>query len=421
MLMNFIRETHSMKCLSCQSSHLEVALDFGEQYVAGFYDTIDVDAPKGKLTLVQCQHCFLVQLTEIIDQNLLYREYWYRSSTNAYMVRALQNVVGIAQQWSPQLKNDDFVLDIASNDNTLLNLYPNKVIKIGIDPSNIANENSNKIDLFANDFFSKKAYMDLTDGLRARIVTSIAMFYDLPDPIQFAKDVYDCLDDDGIWIIQLSYTPLMLEQNAFDNLVHEHLSYFTLMSLEFIWQQSGFKVLDVTLNDTNGGSCCVVLCKQNAKMKHVPLFVKQIGQYRYNSLLAYEKNYNYNDIQIWGEFNKNIQKLRNKTIKLLSEMKLNNKTIMGYGSSTKGNTLLQYYGISANTISAIADKQPQKHGKYTAGSWIPIISEEEMRKSKPDYLFIFPWHFKQNFLEREKELLQNGTKLIFPLPELEMI
>jgi len=408
-----------MKCRSCGTSGAKTLLDLGTHYVSGFYDSIRTDIPKAHMALVQCVECSLVQLIETPDQNSLYEEYWYRSNTNPSMVRALKDVVNIATTWAPALEDGDVVLDIACNDGTLLSHYPAGVVRVGIDPSNVAREAD--CDFFANEFFSKNAYEQIVPSKKAKIITSIAMFYDLPDPHTFAEDVAACLEDDGVWIVQLSYTPLMLDQNAFDNICAEHLEYYTLQSLEYITKGTGFRIADVTLNDTNGGSCCVVLVKNSNELKHVPLYLRQIGQYRLDSYRLLEKDRGYNDASQWAAFANRVSLERFALKDSINTWRAAGKTVYGYGASTKGNTLLQYYDLGPDDITAIAEKQPQKYGKLTAGSWIPIISEDELRAAKPDYVIVFPWHFKDTFLEREKELIESGTKFVFPLPTFEVI
>jgi SAM-dependent methyltransferase len=320
-----------------------------------------------------------------------------------------------------RLKDNDIVLDVGCNDGTLLGNYPKglKIVKVGIDPAeNLADVARGKCDLFANDYFSKDTFMGLTDGRKAKVITSIAMFYDLDDPHRFVNDIVNCLDNNGVWILQLSYTPLMIEQNAFDNICHEHLEYYTLLSIYYLIKKHDLKIVDLELNDVNSGSFRLVITKRTNPLKETTLFYKDVGEYRYNSTMVYEKSRNYDSPEVYSRFMKTIDRLKNQTNEFLSDISEKGEIVYGYGASTKGNTLLQYYELGPNQIKAIAERQPQKYGLLTAGSWIPIVSEEEMRKAKPDYLCILPWHFANEFIEREKRFLKNGGKLIIPLPEL---
>ena len=247
------------------------------------------------------------------------------------------------------------------------------------------------------------------------------MFYDLEDPHTFVEGVRQCLDDNGIWILQLSYTPLMITQNAFDNIVHEHLEFYTLLSMQYLLERHDLKVVDVELNDTNSGSVRLTVTKKTNPLNSTPLFNKDIGEFRYQSLLSYEKQLHLDEPQVYHDFMRRIIILKEKTLNLLGKLAREGKTVFGYGASTKGNTLLQYYGIGQNLVRCIVERQPQKFGLLTVGSWIPIVSEEEMRKTRPDYLLILPWHFINEFRYRERDYLRSGGKFIVPLPELEII
>ena len=365
----------------------------------------------------------LLQLMDTVERDSMYRQYWYLSGTNATMTKQLKDIVDIVPNWV-NLNENDIVLDIGCNDGTLLNHYDSKykVKKYGIDPAkNIYEAFKDKIDNYLCDYFDSEKFMSMSDGKKAKVITSIGMFYDLEDPNEFTKDIKDCLSDDGIWILQLSYTPLMLVQNAFDNIIHEHLEYYTLKSIEFLLKKNELKIIDVELNNTNSGSIRLVVSHEQNDIKNVSLFNKDIGDFRVKSTREFEEKYFSNMHDSFNSFVERVNNLKDKTNNLLLKLKKSQKKVIGYGASTKGNTLLQYYGIDSSLIDCIAERQEQKYNKFTPGSWIKVISEEEMRNMKPDYLFIFPWHFYSEFLLRENKLLKNGTKFIVPLPELNII
>jgi hypothetical protein len=276
-------------------------------------------------------------------------------------------------------------------------------------------------DVHAADFFTKEVFLNLTAGQKAKSITSIAMFYSLENPHQFVSDVANCLRDDGLWIVQMSYTPLMLAQNAFDNICHEHTGYHTLQSMECLISQHGLKIVDVELNEVNGGSIRLVIAKSGRMEDYFSTLCRSVGQARYDSLLAYERMGNYDQPGIYTRFMNRVAQLKDQTNDLLLKLRRSGKKVWGYGASTKGNTLLQYYGIGPDLLPAIAERQPAKWGLSTAGSWIPITSEDEMRTAKPDYLFVLPWHFANEFMDRERELRMKGCRFIFPLPELRII
>lgn len=399
------------------------ALDLGTLYLSNFFDSKSPDAPSGRLQLGVAKESQLLQLMETFPPELMYRQYWYLSGTNAQMTRELRDIVEIVPGWV-RLAEGDHVLDIGCNDGTLLRQYPPELglVKVGIDPAkNIAPLGRQASTLHACDYFSKETYLALTQGKKARVITSIAMFYDLDDPNSFVHDIAECLDDQGIWIMQLSYTPLMLKQNAFDNIVHEHIEYYSLASVDALLRRHSLKIMSVELNDTNAGSFRLVITHDRNDCSQMTLFDRDIGEYQYNAMLAYEKSIGLNTIEAVHAFGARVEALKTHTLELLSDLKKKGKVVYGYGASTKGNTLLQYYGIDTSLIPAIAERQTQKVGKLTAGSWIPIISEDEMRKARPDYLFVLPWHFINEFYRRESEFLKRGGKFIVPLPELQVI
>jgi len=410
---------------TCRISNnkLEELWDLGNLYISDFLDEKNIEAPKAPLRLGIGHESELIQLMDTADQDSLYRQYWYLSGVNQTMTKQLKDIVDIVPNWV-RLKENDIVLDIGCNDGTLLNHYDKNLglKKYGIDPAKNLSEIAKKnLDFYACDYFNKETFLNLSNEKKAKVITSIAMFYDLEDPNLFAQDIKASLDSNGIWIIQLSYTPLMFFQNAFDNILHEHIEYYTLKTLDYIMKKNGLKILDAELNNTNAGSIRLVITHESNDIKDVALYDKEVGDLRYKSILNFEEKNLSNIRDAFISFSKRINNIKDETLNLLNDIKSKGKKVLGYGASTKGNTLLQYYGITSDLIELIAERQEQKYNKYTAGSWIKIISESEMRKIKPDYLFILPWHFSSEFLHREKTLLDNGTKFIIPLPELKII
>jgi hypothetical protein len=249
------------------------------------------------------------------------------------------------------------------------------------------------------------------------------MFYDLLDPHPFINDVCKILDDNGIWVLQLSYTPLMIKQLAFDNICHEHAYYHSIGSFKKLFESHGLKIVDCSLNDVNGGSFRVYVQKETADVTSFgtsPL--RDVCKFRVDSLLEYETTfYNMNDLNIWKKFQSDIEELKEQTVNFIKQEKAKGKVICGYGASTKGNTLLQWFGLDHTMIDAIAERSPYKFGLKTIGTNIPILSEEEVRAMKPDYMLVLPWHFISEFVQREDEYLSNGGKFIVPCPKFEII
>tara|TARA_B100000963_G_scaffold361743_1_gene399156 strand:- start:605 stop:1861 length:1257 start_codon:yes stop_codon:yes gene_type:complete len=402
---------------------LETIIDFGNIYLNNFVKEKDYNLERGKLRIGFSKKSKLVQLLDTANQDKLYRQYWYRSGTNETMTNQLYDIVDNMSLWA-ELKEDDIVLDIGCNDGTLLKRYDKygKFFKVGIDPAtNVVEEVKKQCDAHAVNFFSEKVFKKLVGNKKAKAITSIAMYYDLDDPLKFTKDIFDCLDDKGIWTLQVSYTPLMINLNAFDNVIHEHIEYYTLTSIKKILDKCNFEIIDAQLNDVNAGSLRIIAKKRNNKLKNTASFIVEMGKIRLKSLLDYEKNLSYDKKSTFLKFKKRVDFQKKKLVDLLKNLKKKKKKVYGYGASTKGNTLLQYYKINEDLISAIAERQPQKVGLKTVGSWIPIISEEQMRKIKPDYMLVLPWQFIHEFIRREKKYLKEGGKFIVPLPEVKII
>jgi predicted DNA-binding protein YlxM (UPF0122 family) len=304
-----------------------------------------------------------------------------------------------------------------------LSFVPKTCQRIGIDPvdDSYVAESSKNADVIVQDYFSASAYNNrMLD--KARIVTIIAMFYDLENPEAFLEEVNSIMEDDGLLVIQMSYTPLMINQLAFDNICHEHLYYHSLESMKKIFSRSGFKIMDAQLNDINGGSFRIYAMKNIADEKKFSTQpYRDVCKTRVDSLLEYEKVNGYNTPDIWASFYENLQALKQQTYDFIVSEKAKGKKIWGYGASTKGNTLLQYFNLDHTLIDGIAERSPYKFGLKTVGTNIPITSEEEMRAAKPDYLLVLPWHFINEFVQREQDYLQSGGKFIVPCPQFEVI
>jgi hypothetical protein len=404
------------------NSELIELFDLGELYASDFLSNgQEPNKPKVPLTLCIGKTSGLVQLKHTTPSSFMYEEYWYRSGMNSTMTNELKGIVEHVKNLVT-LKSGDIVVDIGCNDGTLLKFYPPQITKVGFDPAkNLYEYSSQHSTLTVVDYFNSEAYFNHYKE-KAKVVTSIAMFYDLENPNKFVEDVKAVLDDEGLWIMQMSYLPLMLRQMAFDNICHEHLEYYSLTSLKYILDRHGFKIVDVVLNDINGGSYRIYIRKKEANdLNFSTTQERDVGAIRVESLLEYEKKLKLNEPQTYLDYYKQVMNSKEKFNQFVNEEKAKGKVFWGYGASTKGNTLLQFFGINHTHIDAIAERNPAKWGKHTIGSNIPIKSEEEMRNVKPDYLLVLPWHFRQEFLQRETTYLENGGKFIFPLPKFEVI
>ncbi len=403
---------------------MQELFSLGELYISDFLKADDLPrADKVEMKLLLDDNG-AVRLEKQAPKEAMYGKYWYRSGINITMTSELKSIVESITSLI-KLKDDDLWIDIACNDGTLLSFVPSNLIKIGIDPADdtYKAESSKHANLIIQDYFSYDIFKQSNFGNRkAKVITSIAMFYDLERPDIFVKDIYDVLDDDGLWVMQLSYTPLMLQQLAFDNICHEHIYYYSLFNLKSLLEKHGFKIMDCQLNDINGGSFRVYIMKRGSNPKHLATQpYRDVCNFRISSLLAFEDTLHLDSVSTWKKFHDRINALRDQTVDFIKFKKTEGKTVWAYGASTKGNTLLQYFGLDHTLIDGIAERSPYKFGLHTVGTNIPIYSEEEMRLRKPDYLLVLPWHFINEFVVREVDFLKRGGKFIVPCPQFEII
>ena len=403
---------------------LESCIDLGDQYISDFVSKENINAGEmAPLKVGFGATSRLVQLFDTVSPEKMYRKYWYRSGVNELMKFDLKTVVDSALLYAEPSAGDT-VLDIASNDGTMLSTFPDNLNRIGIDPSDVAERSSVYSEhgmTIVNDFFSADAYRSATSA-KAKIITVCAMFYDLEDPAKFLSDIREIIDETGVFVIQISYTPLSLGQNEFGNFAHEHLCYYTLAILKSLLEDADFEVFDVEMNSTNGGSLRVTATPKGSVEKlPCPLNLIGIGRARAIAALEYEKLQELDSPEPYLRFMERVQLLKAETIGWLERQAETGKKVVGYGASTKGNVLLQYYGLNTDLLPCIAERSEEKWGMYTIGTGIPIISEAEMRAMKPDYLFALPWFFINSFLKRESDLLDAGTRFVVPQPELRII
>ena len=406
------------QCRICQNKNLKHILRLGNQYLVDFLDNKEDVNYVAPLELVLCSKkdngCGLLQLQHTVPPDLLYRKFWYKSGVNQTIRDDLEDIVRKAEK-KIDLYDGDFVIDIGANDGTLLRFYNNSSLKlVGFEPAtNLLEEASSGTFKIFNEYFNSRIFEESFGNKKAKIITSISIFYDLDNPHDFVEDIIKILDENGIWILQMNYLVTMLENFAFDNIVHEHLEYYSLQSLEHLLDKHGLEVFDVEQNNINGGSIRAFI-----KFKDSNKF--SISK-RVNDVMAYETKLGLSDEKTYLDFAKQIKSLKQQTCKFIKEEINNGKKIYVYGASTRGNTLLQYYGLDSQFIQAASERNPAKWGKYIVGSMIPIISEEQARLEKPDYFLVLPWYFADEFVSREKKFLENGGKFLIPLPQFKLI
>ncbi len=408
------------RCRVCKASNLIPVLSLGVQAVVNFTDSTQKESYDAPLDLVLCSSnrggCGLLQLRHTFNHDLLYKKYWYKSGISTDMVLALRNVVEKTQKIMP-LKKGDLVIDIGANDGTLLGQYKaSNITKVGFEPSNLWKLGVRKNTKIINDYFNFRAFNKSFNGRKAKIITSIAMFYDLPDPNKFVEDIKSCLDKNGIWVIQMNYLGLMLKNNTFDNISHEHLEYYSLLSLENLLKRHDMQVIDAELNDVNGGSFRVYVKNKDANVKPVPNYNVRLQKIR-----RMENQMKLNSEAPYRSFKNRIVQMRKKTINFLKSEKRKGKKIYIYGASTRGLVVLQFFGINKDLIEFAVDKNPDKEGKYIANTGIRIISIDKYRKDMPDYMFVLPYHFINEIKKQESGFLAKGGKLIVAIPKLTII
>ncbi len=332
------------------------------------------------------------------------------------MVKALADIAA-AVNTKVALSKGDIVVDIGANDGTLLRQYKTpELLKVGFEPSNLWNlglENNTKI---INDYFNYDSFNKEFGNKKAKAITSIAMFYDLEDPNTFVEDIKKCLDKNGVWIIQMNYLGLMIKNNTFDNISHEHLEYYSLLSLSNLLEKHEMEAFDVELNDVNGGSFRIYVKHKGAIVKASPGSEERLGKQK-----EYELRMGFDDKKIYDRFAERIEKSKNDLLTFLNQEVKKGKRVFIYGASTRGSVVLQYFGIDKKLIFGAADKNSDKWGKYIVGTGIPIMSVEEYRKQKPDYLLVLPYHFLDEIKAQEKEFLKNGGKMIIAIPSFRVI
>ncbi len=397
---------------------LQPLFSLGELYVSDFLQP--GESPKGppcELALGFDPKSKAVQLTKQPDADLMWGSmYYYRSAVNPSMREALKDLAEKTCKSVPEKLKKSIYLDIASNDGYLLSTVDGeKYLRVGIDPSDYPEANTNG-DIIIRDYFSAKAFQDAGYKKAARI-SCAACFYDLNEPEQILKDVHEILEDDGLFTLQLSYTPANIMQVELGVICHEHLCYYNLTSLKWLLDRTGFVIKDIELNNVNGGSIRLYLQKEGAPDNYLTPADRDICKIRVDSLLEWEERHGFNSKQVYTDFYKQILRLKKQTVSFIKQEKAKGKSIWGYAASTKGNTLLQMFGLDEKLIDGIAEKQEVKWGRRTIGTDIPIFSEAEMRKIHPDYLLILPWFFRQTFIEREKNYLKKGGVMVFPAPE----
>jgi len=409
------------KCKICGNRDLIEVLTLDEQYLSPTFvlsnENNELAEIKTPLTLVLCDksknqnNCGLLQLREITEPDYLYKEYFYRSATNDTMRKDLRELVDQVLEISNP-KSKDIIVDIGANDCTMLNFYEEKFNLVGFEPAkNIKFLDKGKNIKLVNNYFNSKNFKDVFGSKKAKIITSCAMFYDLENPIQFVSDIEEILDNEGVWCCQISYLDSMIRYNNFYDICHEHLSYYSLESFEYLINKKNLKLFYAETNEVNGGSVRLYICKKNSTKYDSNTFSKNL-----DNLRKKEKMLNLTSIETYSDFENKVNNLKNKTVKFVDKIIENKKKVLALGASTKGNIILQHFGLTKDKIPYISERNPEKVGLKCLGSDIELISEEKAREINPEAFIVLPWNFKKEIVEREKKYLDDGGKLMFVMP-----
>ncbi len=403
-------------CRICEGRNLEMVLDLGKQHLTGVFPK-DPEARLtcGPLVLARCHECGLVQLMHSYEPLEIYgKSYGYRSGLNGLMTQHLRTKSESLQRLV-NLRAGDVVVDIGSNDGTLLGFYPPGELRlVGFDPSAEKFKKFYRPDIsLVVDFFSAKKFRHYFSGAKARLVTSIAMFYDLEKPLEFMREVAGILAEDGVWHFEQSYLPTMLSMNAYDTICHEHLEYYAMRQIKWMADRSGLKIIDLQINDVNGGSFAVTAARADAPFREASADIVR--------LLKEEEALGLGSGGVYADFKARVFSHREQLLAELEGWRKRGKKVLGYGASTKGNVILQFCGITPSILPCIAEVNADKFGAFTPGTKIPIVSEEQAHALAPDCFMVMPWHFRKGLIQREAAYLKRGGKLLFPLPKLEIV
>lgn len=415
-IQDYIRIT---ACRLCGSEALRRILSLGNQYVVDFPDKPETDKPRVELNLMFCEKCNLVQLEHTVNPTILFSKFWYRSGINEQMRSALEDIV-TKSITKAKLTTGDAICDIGCNDGTMLEMFPKSAfVTVGFDPSDIINsiDAQRRMKIAINEYFDRRKALGVCShiGKKFKLITAIAMFYDLNDPAEFLQDCKSVMTDDGLLVIQMNYLMSMINNHAVDNVCHEHLTYFSLTTLRWLLNKVGLDIIDVETNDVNGGSI-------RAYIKKVPLLKDDVTKEAFNrikDLLQKEKEFGVSDVNVYINFGRKIKDTLETLLQTITKISLEGNPVYAYGASTRGTVLLQSTPMPL-PLAGVAERDEHKFNKYMVANWLSIHPEVFVRE-RTKFMLVLPWHFKQSIIEREKEWLNNGGTLVFPLPNVILV
>lgn len=404
-----------MPCISCKNKKLKKIVKIGKQPLSGvFYNSPKFTLKKYSLDLYECDKCNLVQLKKTAKKSKMFgKTYEYRTSLSNLMRNHIFQKVRFLKKHK-LVNTNSSIIDIGSNDGTFLNCFQKSNNLIGVDPTAKKFEKFYKRNVhICSNFFSEEAIKNFLKKKEIQVnkfdvITSFAMFYDVENPNKFCKDIFNLLNENGIWMLELSYMPLMLKNLTYDQICHEHISYYSLTTFKKIIEKNNIKLVDINFNEINGGSIEIICAKKNSK--HIP------KNKRIEKVLLDEKKINNVSFK---RFNKRINNVKKDVRNFFS--KNSDKLIIGYGASTKGNVVLNHCKLRKSNLKYVCDGSSKKEGMYTPGTNLKIISKKKMRELKPSHLFILIWSFRKEVIKQELSYLKNGGQLVFHLPRFHIV
>ena len=402
-------------CRFCNATLQYTFVDLGVSPLCESYvDSAQLNRmePFYPLHVYVCEHCFLVQLEEYVSPESIFTEYAYFSSySDTWLQHAKEYTQMIVERF--RLSGQSQVVEIASNDGYLLQYFVEKDIPaFGIEPAkNVSKVAIEKGIQTVVEFFGTRMARELAkEGKHADLLIGNNVLAQVPDLNDFVKGMKILLKSQGVITMEFPHLMRLIEKNQFDTIYHEHFSYFSFISVEKIFASHGLTIFDVEELPTHGGSLRIYA-------RHEEDTSKTISQ-RAIELRAREEKAKFNQLGPYFTFAEKVKDTKRKLLEFLISSKREGKSIAGYGAPGKGNTLLNYCGIRTDFIDYTVDRNPYKQGKFLPGTHIPIFNPEKIRQTRPDYLLILPWNFKDEIMEQMSYIREWGGRFVVPIPEV---
>lgn len=404
-------------CRSCGADGLRPLLSLGRMPLANALLTAEqLNQPEATypLDLAFCTRCALVQITETVPPEQLFKDYVYFSSFSDTMLAHARTLVErlVDQR---RLDRSRLVVEVASNDGYLLQYYKAAGVRVlGIEPAaNIAKvaEGERGIPTLCEFFDEGLAHRLRAEGTRADVVHAHNVFAHVPDPNGFVRGLRLILREDGVAVIEVPYVKDLIDRCEFDTIYHEHLCYFSLTALERLFGRHGMAIADVERVPIHGGSLRLFAVADGSAARARAV----------EELLAEEAAWGVDDVRFYQNFGARVDALRRDVRALLDDARRAGRRVAAYGASAKGSTLLNYFGLGADVLDFVVDRSTKKQGYFTPGTRLPICAPETLMERRPDYVLLLTWNFAQEVLQQQAEFRRRGGRFIIPIPELTVV